>query len=220
MNVQKIVTFCFAISYLLYCHIIWNGCYNIYSSSEDEVYNLLYYRKKEPKTVKLEIRNKLKIKDIQKVYVKKTPCPVLPRPIKSIFHLNWFRKSPDLIPISIQLYSMFDEKNNFLGFVLLCSAIFTIIEWIYLVYLVGSLLWDGVIKPIFKILYMGISVYLIIRFSVLFLPYTKSYFSQENYRYLSSFILHSYNLITKISKEFGNVFNKVIQENSVVEKEL
>ncbi|ETW45804.1 hypothetical protein PFBG_05194 [Plasmodium falciparum 7G8] len=235
MNVQKIVTFCFAISYLLYCHIIWNGCYNIYSSSEDEVYNLLYYRKKAPKTVKLEIRNKLKIKDIQKVYVKKTPCPVLPRPIKSIFHLNWFRKSPDLIPISMQLYSMFDEKNNFLGFVLLCSAIFTIIEWIYLVYdlstiitfsffiysyLVGSLLWDGVIKPIFKILYMGISVYLIIRFSVLFLPYTKSYFSQENYSYLSSFILHSYNLITKISKEFGNVFNKVIQENSVVEKEL
>ncbi|ETW53795.1 hypothetical protein PFUGPA_03667 [Plasmodium falciparum Palo Alto/Uganda] len=165
MNVQKIVTFCFAISYLLYCHIIWNGCYNIYSSSEDEVYNLLYYRKKAPKTVKLEIRNKLKIKDIQKVYVKKTPCPVLPRPIR-------------------------------------------------------SLLWDGVIKPIFKILYMGISVYLIIRFSVLFLPYTKSYFSQENYSYLSSFILHSYNLITKISKEFGNVFNKVIQENSVVEKEL
>ncbi|ETW40321.1 hypothetical protein PFNF135_05363 [Plasmodium falciparum NF135/5.C10] len=220
MNVQKIVTFCFAISYLLYCHIIWNGCYNIYSSSEDEVYNLLYYRKKAPKTVKLEIRNKLKIKDIQKVYVKKTPCPVLPRPIKSIFHLNWFRKSPDLIPISMQLYSMFDEKNNFLGFVLLCSAIFTIIEWIYLVYLVGSLLWDGVIKPIFKILYMGISVYLIIRFSVLFLPYTKSYFSQENYSYLSSFILHSYNLITKFSKEFGNVFNKVIQENSVVEKEL
>ncbi|SBS87561.1 conserved Plasmodium protein, unknown function [Plasmodium ovale curtisi] len=133
MDFQRIATFCFIISYIIFCHIIWNGCYNIYASSEDDVYNLLYYRKKVRKPVKLEIRNKIKLNDINRVYVKKTPCPVLPRPIKSIFHLNWFRKSSDLIPISIQLYSMFDEKNNFLGFILLSSAIFTIIEWIYIV---------------------------------------------------------------------------------------
>ncbi|SBT78906.1 conserved Plasmodium protein, unknown function [Plasmodium ovale] len=213
MDFQRIATFCFIISYIIFCHVIWNGCYNIYASSEDDVYNLLYYRKKVRKPVKLEIRNKIKLNDINRVYVKKTPCPVLPRPIKSIFHLNWFRKSSDLIPISIQLYSMFDEKNNFLGFILLSSAIFTIIEWIYIVYLAGTLLWDGIIKPILKILYLIISLYLIIRFTVIFLPYTKSYMSQENYKYISSFVFNFNNLITKISKELGLLMNRVMKED-------
>ncbi|SCP02777.1 conserved Plasmodium protein, unknown function [Plasmodium malariae] len=220
MDFQRIATYCFIFSYLIFCHITWNGCYNIYSSSEDEVYNLLYYRKREHKPVKLEIRNKIKLDDVKKVYVKKTPCPVLPRPIRSIFHLNWFRKSSDLVPISIQLYSMFDEKNNFLGFVLLSSAIFTIIEWIYIAYLAFVLLWDGIIKPIFKILYLVISLYLIMKFTVVFLPYTKSYISEENYKYVSSFIFYFYNLITKISKELGQLMNRVIQENATLNKEL
>ncbi|CRH03977.1 conserved Plasmodium protein, unknown function [Plasmodium relictum] len=220
MNIQKITTFCFIISYLVFCHIIWNGCYNIYSTSEDEMYSMLYSKKKEGKSIKADIKNNIKLKDIKKFYVKSTPCPVLPRPFKSIFHLNWFRKSSELIPISIQLYSMFDEKNNFLGFILLCSAIFTIIEWVYIAYLACVLLWDGVIKPLFKILYILISTYMIIKFIVIFLPYTKSYISPENYNYISSFVLNFYNLITKISKELGHLMNKVIQESAVINKEL
>ncbi|GAW83056.1 hypothetical protein, conserved [Plasmodium gonderi] len=220
MDFQRLVTCCFLISYLIFCHIVWNGCYNIYSSTEDEVYNLLYYRKKEHRPVKLEIRNKLKVDNIKKVYIKKAPCPVLPRPIKSIFHLNWFRKSSDLVPISIQLYSMFDEKNNVLGLILLSSAIFTLLEWIYIVYLASLLLWDGIIKPIFKILYLAISVYLILRCTVIFLPYTKSYMSQENYKHVSTCIFSFYNIITKIYKEINLLMNRIIQENGTINKEL
>ncbi|ANQ10679.1 Uncharacterized protein PCOAH_00049730 [Plasmodium coatneyi] len=220
MDFLRIATYCFLISYLIFCHIVWNGCYNIYSSTEDEVYNMLYYRKREKRPVKLEIRNKLTVDNVKKVYVKKAPCPVLPRPIKSLFHLNWFRKSSDLVPISIHLYSMFDEKNNFLGFILLSSAIFTILEWMYIVYLASMLLWDGIIKPIFKLVYLAISVYLILRFTVIFLPYTKSFMSQENYKHISSYVFNFYNIIMKISKEVSTFINRVMQENGTINKEL
>lgn len=184
------------------------------------MYNFLYYRKREKRPIKLEIRRELKVDHVKKVYVKKAPCPVLPRPIKSLFHLNWFRKSSDLVPISIQLYSMFDEKNNFLGFILLSSAIFTILEWMYIVYLASMLLWDGIIKPICKLLYLAISVYLILRFTVIFLPFTKSYMSQENYKYISSYVFNFYNIIMKISKEVSTLVNRVMQENGTINKEL
>ncbi|VWU51235.1 conserved protein, unknown function, partial [Hepatocystis sp. ex Piliocolobus tephrosceles] len=195
MNVQKVTLFCIIASYLIFCHLIWNGCYNFHSSTEDDIYDILYSKKKQ-KAVKLELENEPPLVQLQNGFIKGSVCPVLPRPIRSIFHLKWFRKSSDLMPLSIYLYSMFDEKNNLLGFFLLSSAIFTIIEWAYIVYFTGLLLWDVILKPIIKIIYLVIFIYVLIRLSVIFLPYTKSFITNEHYTHISSVIFNSHNILT------------------------
>lgn len=220
LNFQKSILLCFLFSYITFCHLLWNGCYNIYATSEDEMYAILYSKKKESNEVKLELQNDINVEEIKNLYVKTTPCPVLPRPLKSIFHMNWFRRSSELIPISIQLYSMFSKCTNLLGFLLLCSAVFTVIEWGYLIYIGFTLLWNGVLRPIFKILHIVITFYLILKFIVVFLPYTKTYISPDIYNCLSKVFYSSYHFITKLSKEFTNVMNRLLQDASIFSREL
>ncbi|CXI54347.1 conserved Plasmodium protein, unknown function [Plasmodium berghei] len=213
MDFQKLSVFFFILSYSIFCHLVWNGCYNAHSCSETEVHNSLYNTNKKTQNTKLVIQNNIKLTRRKTMGSKTSPCPILPKPIKSIFHLNWFRKSPDLFPISIQLYSMFDEKNNTLGFILISSAIFTIIEWMYIIYLLSRLLWDGIIKPIFKIIYLIIFICVLMKISVMFLPYTKSYISQDNYQYISSMVFSFYNITSKLYTDFGILINNAIKDD-------
>lgn len=219
LNFQNSIILCFLFSYVVFCHVLWNGCYNIYATSEDEMYRLLYSRKKESINVKLELQNDVNVETIKNLYVQSAPCPVLPRPLKSTFHMTWFRKSSELIPISIQLYSIFSKHTNLLGFLLLCSAIFTVIEWGYLTYIFFTVMWNGFLKPLFKILYIVISFYVILKLIIVFLPYTENYISPDSYNYLSKLLHNSYNFATNASREFGNIMNRLIQDGAVVNKD-
>ncbi|SCM11027.1 conserved Plasmodium protein, unknown function [Plasmodium chabaudi adami] len=213
MDFQRLSIFFFILSYAIFCHLVWNGCYNAHSCSESEVYNSIYNANKKSQATKFGIPNNIKFGRGKSGDSKGAPCPILPKPIKSIFHLNWFRKSPDLFPISIQLYSMFNEKPNTLGFLLLSSAIFTIIEWIYIIYLLSMLLWDGFIKPVFKIIYLIIFLCVLMKCSVMFMPYAKSYMSQDNYKYVSSMVFNFYNIASKLYNDVSMLVNNALKDD-------
>lgn len=81
MDFQKLSVFFFILSYSIFCHLVWNGCYNAHSCSETEVHNSLYNTNKKTQNTKLVIQNNIKLTRRKTMGSKTSPCPILPKPI-------------------------------------------------------------------------------------------------------------------------------------------